>query len=42
MAGSYVLCNKLHNNGLMTNLELTKKARGGIFLSLLQMKNGFE
>ena len=27
MGGSYVLCNKLHNNGLMTNLELTKKAR---------------
>ena len=22
MAGSYILCNKLHNNGLMTDLGL--------------------
>ena len=22
MAGSYILCNKLHNNGLMTDWEL--------------------
>ena len=25
MAGNYIICNKLHNNGLMTDLGLHKK-----------------
>ena len=41
MAGSYILCNKLHNNGLMTDWELCESLVEYMRISLYKStKNG--